>query len=89
MAFGAGCRRGPAAKRSLPCSLSALCSWYYAKKLWPPAGGIGWISPFKYNTPRFEHVMGSPCENLLVLWAVAILAFTWPIQSSAKEIFTG
>ena len=76
MAFGAGCRRGPAAAITSLLAFGTLLL-DYAQKLWPPLERIGWISPFKYNTP-FEHVMGGPfpVENLLVLWAVAMTGFT-------------
>jgi ABC-type transport system involved in multi-copper enzyme maturation permease subunit len=76
MAFGAGCRRGSAAAITSLLAFGTLLL-DYAQKLWPPLERIGWISPFKYNTP-FEHVMGSPFpfENLVVLWAVAMTGFT-------------
>jgi hypothetical protein len=75
MALGASCRRGPAAATTSLLAFGTLLL-DYAQKLWPPLGRIGWISPFKYNTP-FEHVVGSPFhfENFLVLWAVAMTGF--------------
>ena len=47
-----------------------------AGRLWAPADGIAWLSPFRYFIP-FDIVMGSelPVENTIVLCAIAMTGF--------------
>jgi ABC-type transport system involved in multi-copper enzyme maturation permease subunit len=76
LVLAAGFRRSPAAAITSLLAFGTLLL-DYAQKLWPPLERVGWISPFKYNTP-FEHVMDMPFpyENLVVLWAVAMTGYT-------------
>jgi len=76
MAFGAACRRSVA---SAVTGLLALATLLLdlTGRLWPPAAGIAWLSPFRYFIP-FDIVMGRalPIANMLVLWAIAMTGFT-------------
>jgi ABC-type transport system involved in multi-copper enzyme maturation permease subunit len=44
--------------------------------MWKPAEPVAWLSPFRYYRP-FDLVMGNPLpsKNLVVLSAIAVVAF--------------
>jgi ABC-2 type transport system permease protein len=76
LALGAACRRTVASAVTGLLALTALLL-DITGRLWPPAGRVAWLSPFRYFIP-FDIVMGTelPLGNMIVLAAIALTGFT-------------
>lgn len=76
MAIGAGSRRRGVAGAIAGFLALAAFLLDYVGRLWKPAEGIAWLSPFRYYSPM-DLMMGNPlpARHLAVLAAIALAGF--------------